>query len=96
MSSSRRWSGSTGSTTDGCSSRSATYRSPSSRVSLGLSRPRTIQSDSRSRVSTEPGAIHKGSCADPLRTSDRLVMMGMHVGGRRRGSSTRLKTSEDG
>lgn len=57
-SSTPRWSGSTGSTTVGFWSPSATYHRSSSRVSTGSSRPRTIQSDPRNRVSTEPGAIH--------------------------------------
>ena len=52
------WSGSTGSTTGGCWSRSATSHQPSSRPPTGERRPQAASTDSSNRASDEPGAVH--------------------------------------
>src|SRR3954447_252678 len=67
-SSTRRWNGPTGTTTDGCTASSATSHPPSSKPPTTLNQRHSNRSRHKYEVGNEPGTVHESrSDPDPCR-----------------------------
>src|SRR4051812_37365809 len=77
-SSTRRWNGSTGTTTDGCTASSATSHLPSSKPPTTLNQRHSNRSRHKYEVGNEPGTVHIEPTLPPWFSITEIAVLKIH------------------